>query len=111
MTWSCNPARVRACSRAAHDDNGGKGCGADAAPFFRIFNPVSQGEKFDPAGDYVMRWVPELRGLTPEWIHRPSQAPPDLLRQAGIELGRSYPKPIVDHSAARSQALAAFERL
>jgi deoxyribodipyrimidine photo-lyase len=87
------------------------GCGADAAPFFRIFNPVSQGEKFDPAGDYVMRWVPELRGLTPEWIHKPWQAPPDLLRRAGIELGRNYPKPVVDHSAARSKALAAFEKL
>ena len=87
------------------------GCGADAAPFFRIFNPVTQGEKFDPAGEYVMRWVPELRGLTPEWIHRPWLAPAELLRQAGIEFGRNYPKPIVDHATARSQALTAFEKL
>lgn len=87
------------------------GCGADAAPFFRIFNPVSQGEKFDPAGDYVTRWVPELRGLTTEWIHSPWLAPAELLRQAGIELGRNYPKPVVDHAAARSRALAAFEKL
>jgi deoxyribodipyrimidine photo-lyase len=87
------------------------GCGAEAAPFFRIFNPISQGEKFDPAGDYVMRWVPELRGLTPEWIHKPWRAPAELLRQAGVELGRNYPMPVVDHAAARSQALAAFEKL
>lgn len=87
------------------------GCGADAAPFFRIFNPVSQGEKFDPAGDYVSRWVPELRGLTPEWIHQPWQAPAELLRQARIELGRDYPMPVVEHATARSHALDAFEKL
>lgn len=84
------------------------GCGADAAPFFRIFNPVRQGEKFDPAGDYVRRWVPELAGLPAKWVHKPWEAPADVLRSAKITLGKTYPKPIVDHAAARKRALAAF---
>ncbi len=67
------------------------GCGADAAPYFRIFNPTSQGEKFDPHGDYVRRWVPELARLSAEWIHRPHQAPPAVLRVAGVTLGKEYP--------------------
>ncbi len=87
------------------------GCGADAAPYFRVFNPVLQGEKFDPRGDYVRRWVPELSDLTERWIHRPWEAPPLELEAAGIRLGATYPPPIVDHRSARLRALAAFEKI
>jgi deoxyribodipyrimidine photo-lyase len=85
------------------------GCGADAAPYFRIFNPSRQGERFDKNGDYVRRWVPELASLPSKWIHRPWEAPADVLRQAGVQLGDTYPRPIVDHQASRQRALAAFE--
>ena len=84
------------------------GCGADAAPYFRVFNPVLQGEKFDPDGDYVRRWVPELAGLPARVIHAPWKAAAPVLADAGVELGQSYPKPIVDHSQARQRALDAF---
>lgn len=84
------------------------GCGADAAPYFRIFNPFLQGEKFDPDGDYVRRWVPELKKLPAQYIHQPSAAPPAVLKTAGVELGKTYPKPIVDHSQARRHALSAL---
>jgi len=87
------------------------GCGADAAPYFRIFNPVSQGEKFDPDGAYVRRWVPELAHLPAEWIHRPWEAPPLELRAQGVELGRTYPEPIVSHAIARNVALEALARI
>jgi deoxyribodipyrimidine photo-lyase len=87
------------------------GCGADAAPFFRIFNPVSQGIKFDPAGTYVRRWVPELARLPDEWVHRPWEAPGDVQRAAGVSLGVNYPAPSVEHGAARARALAAFATL
>ncbi|HEV7370840.1 deoxyribodipyrimidine photo-lyase [Arenibaculum sp.] len=87
------------------------GCGADAAPYFRIFNPVLQGMKFDPEGDYVRRWVPELRGLPARHVHRPWEAPEGELRAAGVVLGRTYPTPVVDHAAARGRALAAFARV
>lgn len=87
------------------------GCGADAAPYFRVFNPVSQGHKFDPNGDYVRRWCPELGSLPREWIHQPHAAPPETLRAAGIELGRHYPLPIVSHAFARTVALEAYERI
>ena len=87
------------------------GCGADAAPYFRVFNPLSQGEKFDPHGDYVRRWCPELAKLTTEWIHQPDKAPPEILRAAGVELGRNYPEPIVSHAIAREVALEAFARI
>ena len=86
------------------------GCGVDAAPFFRVFNPVGQGERFDPHGDYVRRWVPELASLPDRWIHKPWQAPAAVLREAGVELGRSYPRPLVDHSEARDRALATFRK-
>ena len=86
------------------------GCGADAAPYFRIFNPTSQGGRFDPHGDYVRRWCPELAKLPGDWIHQPQAAPPEILRAAGIELGRTYPRPVVDHAAARSAALAALAK-
>jgi deoxyribodipyrimidine photo-lyase len=87
------------------------GCGADAAPYFRVFNPVLQGEKFDPEGDYVRRYVPELAKLPARWIHRPHEAPEEALAAAGVRLGKTYPRPIVDHAAARARALAAFEEL
>ncbi len=87
------------------------GSGADAAPYFRIFNPVTQGEKFDAEGVYVRRWVPELSRLPNELIHRPWEASADTLSRASIVLGTDYPKPIVDHSQARARALAAFAGL
>ncbi|MFO1118530.1 MAG: deoxyribodipyrimidine photo-lyase [Beijerinckiaceae bacterium] len=78
------------------------GSGADAAPYFRIFNPVLQGEKFDPQGEYVRRWVPELKGVPAKFVHRPWDAP---------HPPRDYPAPIVDHAQARARALAAFAKL
>ncbi|HEY6527882.1 MAG TPA: deoxyribodipyrimidine photo-lyase [Cellvibrionaceae bacterium] len=87
------------------------GCGADAAPYFRIFNPIIQGEKFDPYGDYVRTWVPELSLLSPAFIHKPWQAPHGLLAQSGIKLGTDYPLPIVNHEQAREQALAAYKAI
>jgi deoxyribodipyrimidine photo-lyase len=87
------------------------GCGADAAPYFRVFNPVSQGEKFDPHGGYVRQWCPELAALPDVWLHRPWQAPPAVLAAAGVTLGRNYPEPIVSHAIAREVALEAFAKL
>lgn len=87
------------------------GCGTDSAPYFRIFNPVLQGEKFDPAGDYVRRWIPELTRLPARYIHRPWEASPLELADAGVRLGVDYPLPIVDHASARARALEAFNRL
>jgi deoxyribodipyrimidine photo-lyase len=87
------------------------GCGADAAPYFRIFNPVTQGEKFDPNGDYVRTWVPEISKLPTEHIHAPWDAPEDVRAASGVVLGKTYPLPLVDHAAARARALAAFARV
>jgi deoxyribodipyrimidine photo-lyase len=87
------------------------GSGSDAAPYFRVFNPVLQGEKFDPAGRYVRRFVPQLARLPDKWIHRPWEAPEAVLRGAGIVLGRDYPHPIIDHAEGRKRALAAFAAL
>ncbi|BBK33077.1 hypothetical protein STHU_37110 [Allostella humosa] len=87
------------------------GCGADAAPFFRIFNPVLQGQKFDPDGSYVRRFVPELARLPDRWVHQPWAAPSAVLADAGVRLGQDYPRPIVDHAAARPRALAALATL
>jgi len=84
------------------------GCGADAAPFFRIFAPVSQGMRWDPAGDYVRRWVPELSSMPAEFIHCPWKAPSGALAAAGVRLGDTYPWPVVDHASARAAALDAF---
>lgn len=84
------------------------GCGADAAPFFRVFNPVMQGARFDPLGTYVRRWVPELGTLPARWIHQPWAAPAEVWRAAGISPGVSYPPPLVDHDSARRRALSAF---
>ncbi len=87
------------------------GCGADAAPYFRIFNPVLQGEKFDPAGAYVRRWVPELSRVPARYIHAPWQAPSEILARAGVRLGKNYPAPVVDHDAARKRALFVYSRM
>jgi len=87
------------------------GCGADAAPYFRIFNPIKQGEKFDPEGQYVRRFVGELSGLPAKYIHVPFAAPPEVLESAGIKLGENYPHPIVDHAMARKIALESFAKI
>jgi deoxyribodipyrimidine photo-lyase len=86
------------------------GSGADAAPYFRIFNPVLQGEKFDPDGVYVGRWLPELKMLPPKLMHQPWTATPLELAGAGVRLGATYPAPVVDHAAARARALAAYAK-
>lgn len=87
------------------------GSGADAAPYFRIFNPIAQGKKFDKAGEYIRRWVPELAALPEKHLHEPWQAPEAVLSEAGVVLGDSYPEPVVDHPSARESALAAFATL
>ena len=84
------------------------GSGADPAPFFRIFNPVTQGEKFDPEGEYIRSWVPELARLPDRYIQKPWEAPPDVLSAAGVVLGQTYPHTIVEHATARKRALDAF---
>ncbi len=85
------------------------GTGADAAPYFRVFNPVLQGEKFDPEGVYVRHWVPELAKMPPKWIHHPWEAPADVLGGAGVTLGDTYPHPIIDHDFARKRALQTYK--
>ncbi len=87
------------------------GCGADAAPYFRVFNPVLQGEKFDREGGYIRRWLPELRGLEARYIHAPWTAPKTTLTAAGVRLDHTYPAPIVDHAFARDRALGAYASL
>ena len=82
------------------------GCGADAAPYFRIFNPILQGEKFDKDGAYVKKWVPELKNLTKKFIHKPWE-----LNEQNFKLGKDYPYPIVKHEEARSKALNAFKKI
>jgi len=84
------------------------GCGIDAQPFFRVFNPVSQGRKFDPDGDYVRRWVPELAAVPDRWLHAPWEAPDGVLAEAGIVLGETYPRPVVDLAQARQRALDTY---
>jgi deoxyribodipyrimidine photo-lyase len=87
------------------------GSGADAAPYFRVFNPVLQGEKFDKAGRYVRRWVPELAALPDKWLHKPWEAPDAVLRSAGVVLGRDYPVPLVDLKGSRQRALDSWSRV
>jgi deoxyribodipyrimidine photo-lyase len=93
-------------------NNGGwqwtAGTGTDAAPYFRIFNPITQGYKFDPDGEYVRRWVPELAGVVGAAVHEPGQLTPLEQRAAGVVIGQDYPFPIVDHRIARDRTLAAF---
>jgi deoxyribodipyrimidine photo-lyase len=87
------------------------GSGADAAPYYRIFNPILQGEKFDGDGAYVRKWVPELAAMPDKFLHQPWAAPLLVLKAAGVMLGETYPTPIVDHDAARQRALSAFQSL
>ncbi len=87
------------------------GCGTDAAPYFRVFNPVSQGEKLDPNGDCVREYIPALARLTPKWIHQPWKAPEHALTNAGIKLGDDYPQPIINQHIARQVALDAYQRM
>ena len=81
------------------------GSGADAAPYFRIFNPVAQSRRFDAGGRYLRKWLPELRQLSDKWIHAPWEAPETVLADAGIRLGETWRRPIVDHREARERAL------
>ncbi|MCQ0988940.1 DNA photolyase family protein [Jiella sp. LLJ827] len=87
------------------------GSGADAQPFFRIFNPITQSERFDPKGEYIRNFVPELRDLPAKAIHAPWEADQKTLEEAGVALGETYPKPIVDHGEARERALAAYDEV
>lgn len=87
------------------------GCGADAAPYFRIFNPVTQGEKFDTQGEYTRHWVPELKQLPNKYLHHPWDAPKEILSSANLTLGKTYPLPMVDHRAAREIALQSYNEL
>jgi deoxyribodipyrimidine photo-lyase len=93
-------------------NNGGwqwtAGTGTDAAPYFRVFNPVAQGRRFDPDGTYVRRWIPELARVPDAWIHEPWAMPDGMQAAAGCIVGRDYPAPIVDHAFARDRALAAY---
>ncbi len=85
------------------------GCGADAAPFFRIFNPIIQGEKFDKDGQYIKKWVPELKNLSAKWIHHPWDAPEEILVKSQVKLGKDYPLPIITHKEGRESALKNYE--
>jgi deoxyribodipyrimidine photo-lyase len=87
------------------------GCGADAAPYFRIFNPVLQAERYDPGRAYLRRWVPELAALPDAWIHRPWEAPERILKDAAVQLGRSYPQPVVDFRESRQAALDGYAQV
>lgn len=87
------------------------GSGADASPYFRVFNPITQGRKFDAQGRYVRRWVPELARLPDRWLHAPWEAPAEVLDAAGVRLGADYPRPVVDHGEARERALAALRAI
>lgn len=87
------------------------GCGADAAPYYRIFNPVLQAERFDPQRTYLRRWVPELGALPDRWIHRPWMAPSAVLDDANVRLGKTYPRPVVELQRSRAAALQAYRRM
>ncbi|MDT8898472.1 deoxyribodipyrimidine photo-lyase [Thermanaerothrix sp. 4228-RoL] len=96
-------------------NNGGwqwaAGTGTDAAPYFRIFNPVLQSRQFDPEGHFIRRWVPELAALPTEYLHAPWQMPLEVQRRFGVRIGHDYPAPLVDHALARARALAVFRRV
>jgi deoxyribodipyrimidine photo-lyase len=95
-------------------NNGGwqwsAGTGTDSAPYFRVFNPVLQGRRFDPAGDYVRRWIPELRAVPEKYIHEPWEMPPRVQQDSACKIGRDYPDPIVDLAESRTRALAAYRK-
>ncbi len=87
------------------------GSGADAAPYFRVFNPILQGEKFDGEGEYTRKWLPELARMPKKYLHKPWEASPEILSLAGVVLGKDYPAPIVDHKMARTKALDAYQQM
>ena len=87
------------------------GCGADAAPYFRVFNPVLQGQKFDPDGNYIKQWVPELMDLPKKYLHAPWLAPTEVLKNANLEIGKNYPAPLVEPDVGRKRALNALAQL
>ena len=87
------------------------GCGADAAPYFRIFNPVLQGEKFDPNGEYVRHWVPELADMPDKFLHKPWEAPESVLKDAGVTLDDTYPSPLIGLKEGRERALEAYKAI
>ncbi len=87
------------------------GCGADAAPYYRIFNPILQSEKFDAEGNYIRLWIPELKNLPSKWIHKPSEMPQSLCQELKFEIGKNYPRPMVDLGETRRRALSIFEEL
>ena len=87
------------------------GCGADAAPYFRIFNPVTQAQKFDPDGHYIREWLPEIAALPDKYLAQPWSAPTDVLDEHGIRLGKDYPEPVVDLKATRERALERYQVL
>lgn len=87
------------------------GGGADASPYFRIFNPITQGKRFDKDGEYTRKWVPELRKVPNEFLFEPWEAPSDVLEKAGVELGGNYPKAIVEHRQGRESALEAYAKM
>ena len=87
------------------------GTGADAAPYFRIFNPVTQSKKFDPDAEYIRKYVPELKNIPNKYIHLPNELDENILNEYGVKLGSDYPHPIVDLSATRQRALTAFQKI
>ncbi|MDX1520654.1 MAG: FAD-binding domain-containing protein, partial [Anaerolineae bacterium] len=93
-------------------NNGGwqwtAGTGTDAAPYFRVFNPTTQSKKYDPDGNFIRRWVPELANVPPKFIHEPAQMPAGIQQKARCIIGQDYPEPIVDHAAARERALDVY---
>ena len=84
------------------------GCGTDASPYFRVFNPIIQGEKFDPQGHYTKRYLPELQELPDKYLFRPWEAPPEVLKKANVTLGQNYPLPMVDIKQSRQKALESY---
>jgi deoxyribodipyrimidine photo-lyase len=86
------------------------GCGADAAPYFRIFNPVTQSQKFDPHGEYIKTWLPELRGLPDQFLHEPWKTPEEIQSQANITIGKDYPLPVIDLKQSRQRALDSYQQ-
>jgi deoxyribodipyrimidine photo-lyase len=87
------------------------GCGADAAPYFRVFNPVLQSERYDPDRAYLRRWLPELAQLPDKWLHKPWDAPADVCAAAGVAIGETYPERLVDLQKSRAQALDGYQRV
>ena len=87
------------------------GSGADAAPYFRIFNPITQSEKFDSNGTYIKKWLPELKNVPTKYIHEPWKIPESVLQEINLKLGEDYPLPIIDHKVARERALYHYHSL